>query len=162
MLTTIFAALFGTVVAVGAIVVTVARAITPMGRGDLSLQDDFSGPPAAAPAFAEWQRLELQFEMANDLGGLDAGSLETLRQDVAMARSRYEGILAASAVAEFSPEEQLDAAAAAGDCLTKEQLRDAEAAVSDCLTPAPALKPAIALGTAAAIVPIHERLSARR
>lgn len=159
MLTTIFVTIAGIGIAVSAIVVMVAKAITPLGRGDLSFQDEFSGPPAAAPAFAEWQRLQLQYSMAEELGGLDAGSLETLRQDVAMARTRLETVMAQAAAAELSPQEQMDAAAAAGDCLTPQQLRDAEAAVSDCLTPSPSIQPALAFGAAAALVPVRDRRS---
>ena len=59
MITTILAILAGGTLVVGAIVVMVARAISPLGRGDLSLKDSFSGPPEAAPAFAALQRLEL-------------------------------------------------------------------------------------------------------
>ena len=159
MLTTIFVTIVGIAIALGALVVTVAKAISPLGRGDLSLQDEFRGSPESAPAFAEWQRLELQYALAEELGGLDAGSLETLRQDVALARSRYESAMAQVQVEELSPQEQLDAAAAVGDCLSPQQLRDAEAAVSDCLTPSPSIQPALAFGAAAAVVPVRDRRS---
>lgn len=159
MITTILVTLAVIAVAVGSIVVTVAKAIAPLDHGDLSLRVEFSGPPEAAPAFAEWQRLDLQYCMAEELGGLDAGSLETLRQDVAMARARYETVLAQAAVVELSPQEQLDAAAAVGDCLSPQQLRDAEAAVSDCLSPSPSIQPALALGVAASAVPVRNRRS---
>lgn len=137
---TIFAILAGGVIVLGAIVVMVAKAISPIGRGDLSLQDSFSGPPEAAPAFAALQRLELQYSLAEELGGLDAGSLETLRQDVVAARTRYEEVLARATVEELSPQ----------------QLLDAKAAVADCLTPSPAMQPAHALGATAAFVSLPE------
>jgi hypothetical protein len=146
MLTTIFATLAGGAIVVGAIVVMVAKAISPLGRGDLSLQDSFDGPPEAAPAFAALQRLELQYSLAEELGGLDAGSLETLRQDVVAARTRYEDVLARATVEELSPQQQLDA----------------EAAVADCLSPAPAMQPAHALGVSAAFVPVQERRRNKR
>lgn len=143
---TIFAILAGGVIVVGAIVVMVAKAISPIGRGDLSLQDSFSGPPEAAPAFAAMQRLELQYSLAEELGGLDAGSLETLRQDVVAARTRYEEVLARATVEELSPQ----------------QILDAKAAVADCLTPSPAMQPAHALGAAAAFVSLPEDRRATR
>ncbi len=152
MITTILAILAGGTLVVGAIVVMVAKAISPLGRGDLSLQDSFSGPPEAAPAFAALQRLELQYALAEELGGLDAGSLETLRQDVVAARTRYEDVLARTTVEQLSPVEEL----------TPQQQMDAEAAVADCLSPAPAMQPAHALGVAAAVVPVRQRRSDKR
>ncbi len=146
MFTAIFASLAGGALVVGAIVVMVAKAISPLGRGDLSLEDSFTGPPEAAPAFADLQRLELQYSLAEELGGLDAGSLETLRQDIVAARSRYESVLAQAAVQDLSPQEQLDA----------------ETAVSDCLSPAPAMQPATALGIAAAVMPVRERRNGKQ
>lgn len=150
MITTILAILAGGTLVVGAIVVMVARAISPLGRGDLSLKDSFSGPPEAAPAFAALQRLELQYALAEELGGLDAGSLETMRRDVVAARSRYEDVLART-TANATVEE-----------LSVQQQQDAEAAVGDCLSPAPAMQPAHALGIAAAVVPVRQRLSDKR
>ncbi len=144
MFTAIFATFAGGAIVVGAIVVMVAKAISPMGRGDLSLQDSLSGPPEAAPAFAQLQRLEIQYALAEELGGLDAGSFETLRQDVVAARTRYEDVLARTTVEELTPQQQLDA----------------EAAVIDCLTPAPVLQPAHAL--AAGILPFRERGNDKR
>jgi hypothetical protein len=146
MFTALFATLAGGAIVVGAIVVMVAKAISPLGRGDLSLQDELTGPPEAAPAFAELQRLELQYALAEELGGLDAGSLETLRQGVVAARTRYEDVLARATVEELTPQQQLDA----------------EAAVADCLSPAPALQPAHALGVAAAVMPTRQRRSDKR
>lgn len=150
MFTAIFATLAGGAIVVGAIVVMVAKAISPLGRGDLSLEDSFSGPPEAAPAFADLQRLEFQYSLAEELGSLDAGSLETLRQQVVAARTRYEDVLARATVTETVEE------------LTPQQQLDAEAAVRDCLSPAPAMQPAHALGVAAAVVPVRQRQSDKR
>ena len=148
MITTILASLAGGILVVGGIVVMVARAISPLGRGDLSLEDEFAGPAVAAPAFAEMQRLELQYALAEELGSLDAGSLETLRQECVAARTRYESVLAlqTDAVEVLTPQEQLDAQSAAGDCLTPQEQLDAAAAVSDCLSPKPALQPVPVMG----------------
>lgn len=152
MFTALFATLAGGAIVVGAIVVMVAKAISPLGRGDLSLQDTLTGPPEAAPAFADLQRLEIQYALAEELGSLDAGSLETLRQEVVAARTRYEDVLARATVEELSPVEEL----------TAQQKLDAEAAVSDCLSPAPAMQPAHALGVAAAVMPLRQRRSDKR
>lgn len=141
MLTTFLACLLVVVVIVAAIVVVVARAIMPLGRGTLTLEDSFDGPPAAAPAFAELQRLELQYALAEELGSLDAGSLETLRQDVAAARTRYESALQQSKVTVEGSNAQL--------------IRDMEAAVSDCLAPSPAMQLAPALGVVSTVVPVE-------
>lgn len=149
MLNVLFATLAGAAIFVGAVVVMVARAISPLSRGDLSLQDTLKGPQEAAPAFADLQRLELQYSLAEELGSLDAGSLETLRQEVVAARTRYEDVLARATVPEFTPVEEL----------TAQQQLDAEAAVADCLSPAPAMQPAHALGVAAAVVPVRHRRS---
>jgi len=141
MLTTFLACLLVVVVIVAAIVVVVARAIMPLGRGTLTLEDSFDGPPVAAPAFAELQRLEFQYALAEELGSLDAGSLETLRQDVVAARTRYESALQQSQVTV--------------EDLTAQQRLDAEAAVSDCLSPVPVMQPAPALGLVSTVVPVE-------
>ena len=148
MITTILACLAGGTIVLAAIVAMVAKAISPLDRGDLSLEDAFSGPPEAAPAFFEMQRLELQFALAEELGGLDAGSLETLRQEIVAARTHYETVLARStqAVDVLTPQEQLDAQAAGSDCLTPQEALDAAAAVSDCLSPKPAMQPVPVMG----------------
>lgn len=138
MIMTILACLAVVVLLVAAVIVTVAGAIMPLGRGTLNLEDSFDGPPEAAPAHADLQRLEFQYALAEELGSLDAGSLETLRQDVVAARTRYESALQQSqaTVEDLTPQQQLDA----------------EAAVSDCLSPSPAMQPAPALGIASALV----------
>jgi hypothetical protein len=138
MITTLLVFLVGAVIAVGTIVVVVARAIMPLGRGTLSLEDTYNGPPEAAPAYAELQRLELQYALAEELGSLDAGSLETLRQEIAVAQTRYETAMAQSQVRV--------------EKLASERL-DAEAAVSDCLSPIPRTVPV--LGIAAAAVSLN-------
>lgn len=139
MITTILVCLVAAIAVVAAIVVMVARAIMPLGRGTLNLEDSFDGPPDAAPAYADLQRLELQYALAEELGGLDAGSLETLRQDVVAARTRYESALQQS---QATVEE-----------LSAQQQKDAEAAVSGCLPPVPVMQPAPAMGFAGAVVP---------
>lgn len=141
MLQTILACLLLVIAIAAAIVVVVARAITPLGRGTLILEDSFGGPPEAAPAYAELQRLELQYALAEELGSLDAGSLETLRQDVVAARTRYESALQQSTVkVEVS--------------IAQQQQLDMEAAVSDCLSPSPSMQPAPAMGIASAAFPL--------
>ncbi|MBX9950940.1 MAG: hypothetical protein K2Y39_17345 [Candidatus Obscuribacterales bacterium] len=143
MLQTILACLLLVIAIAAAIVVVVARAITPLGRGTLNLEDSFGGPPEAAPAYAELQRLELQYALAEELGSLDAGSLETLRQDVVAARTRYESALQQSTVkVEVSIAQQ------------QQQQLDMEAAVSDCLSPSPSMQPAPAMGIASAAFPL--------
>lgn len=137
MLLTLFVGGAVLVAILAAIVAVVARAILPFGRGTGTFEDSFDGPPEAAPAFAEMQRLEFQFALAEELGSLDAASLETLRQDVAAARSRYESALAQTEVAV--------------DELTQQERLDIAAAVADCLSPVPAMQPAPALGFAGAI-----------
>lgn len=140
MITTILACLFVVAAVVAAIVLLVARAIMPLGRGTLNLEDSFDGPPDAAPAYAELQRLEFQYALAEELGSLDAGSLETLRQDVAAARTRYESALQQSQ--------------STADELTLQQKQDAEAAVSGCLSPVPVMQTAPAMGFAGGVVPV--------
>lgn len=141
MITTILACLIVVAAVVAPIVVLVARAIMPLGRGTLSLEDSFDGPPDAAPAFAELQRLEFQYALAEELGSLDAGSLETLRQDVAAARTRYETALQQSQ--------------AWAEELTPQQKQDAEAAVSGCLSPVPVMQTAPAMGFAGGVVAVE-------
>lgn len=138
MLTAIFACLAGVVIIVTAIVVVVARAISPIGQGELSFEDTLAGSPAAAPAYAELQRLELQYALAEELGGLDPGSLETLRQEVDAARIHFESVVVQSSSGE--PELSRE--------LSPQQQLDAEAAVTDCLSPRPAIRPAHAVAAA--------------
>lgn len=94
MIWTVMVIILGVVIVLLALVTVVARAISPIGRNGFSLVESYDGPPEAQEAHAQLQRLEFQYELAESMGSLDAGSLEDLRQQVVAARTHYEEAVA--------------------------------------------------------------------
>lgn len=104
MIWTVMVVILGVVIVLLALVTVVARAISPIGRNGFSLVESYDGPPQAAEAHAQLQRLEFQYELAESMGSLDAGSLEDLRQQVVAARTHYEDAIAFLSQTDTQPE----------------------------------------------------------
>lgn len=119
MIWTALAIIAGVLTLVLILVAAVARALSSIGRGELSLVETYQGPPEVAEAHAQLQRLELQYELGESLGNLDSGSLEDLRQQVVAARTRYEETLAFLRQTELLPQVQLPPTLASKDSLLR-------------------------------------------